>query len=108
MASQEQIEQLLRADYGDFYTPGDLFHNETEPDSRRYDGVPTGLIIDEIAGNQSAMQFRADLGSGCALFCEAFVPATAWLGQRTPFEGGAGPSNCQGSPSFDWLFGDRH
>jgi hypothetical protein len=52
------------------------------------------------------MNFRADLGSGCALFCEAFVPATAWSGQTTVFEGGAGPSNCQGSASFGWLFGD--
>jgi len=102
----EEIEQLLPADIGDFYTVGDIFHSETEPNSLRYDGAPTNLIIDEVSRNQNAMHFRADLGSGCALFCEALVPATAWPGQRTAFEGGAGPSNCQGSPSFDWLFGD--
>ncbi len=102
----EQIEQLLPADFGDFYTWGDLFHSETEPSSHRYDGASTNLTIDEISESQNAMHFRADLGSGCALFCEAFVPATTWRGQRTLFEGGAGPSNCQGSASFGWHFGD--
>jgi M6 family metalloprotease-like protein len=102
----EEIEQRLPADFDDFFTPGDLFHGETEPNSHRYDGVPTNLIIDEISGNQNAMHFRADLGSGCALFCEALVPVMAWPGQTTAFEGEAGPSNCQGSASFDWLFGD--
>jgi len=102
----EQIEQLLPAEIGDFYSPGDLFHSETEPSSHRYDGAPTELIIDEISDTQNAMHLRADLGSGCALFCEAFVQATAWPGQGTAFEGGAGPSNCQGFASFGWLFGD--
>ena len=102
----EQIEQGIPADAGDFYRPGDLFTGDTTPGSDRYDGVPTNLAIDEISLVAGTVDFRADLGSGCALFCEASVQATTWPGRRATFQGSAGASNCQGEASLAWQFGD--
>ena len=102
----EQIEQGIPADAGDFYRPGDLFTGDTTPDSDRYDGVPTNLAIDEISLVAGTVDFQADLGSGCALFCEASVQPTAWPGRRTAFQGSPGASNCRGEASLEWQFGD--
>jgi len=102
----EEIERGGRADAGDFYTPGDLFDTQSFPASLRYDGVPTNLAIDSItvAGNNLSLQ--ADLGSGCALWCDASVTPNAWPGLPVPFNGSLDTANCDGTPSYGWAFGD--
>lgn len=42
----------------------------------------------------------------CTLSCSATVPATAAQGAAVQFTGSATPSNCTGSPSYLWNFGD--
>jgi hypothetical protein len=102
----EGIEQGWGAEAGDYYRPGDLFSADSVPGSGRYDGAPTNLVIDEISVAAAHADFQADLGSGCALYCEAEVAATAWPGGRTAFRGSAGPANCPGDASIHWRFGD--
>ena len=43
---------------------------------------------------------------GCTLGCSASVAATAQVGQNVPFDSSATPSNCTGTPTVDWDFGD--
>jgi len=104
----EEIEQEGRTDTGDFYRPGDAFGTATRPSSHRYDGAPTNLIVDSISQTNESMSFQASLGSGCAIYCDAAAPSTAWPGAPARFEGTAERSNCQGTVSFDWRFGDVH
>ncbi len=42
----------------------------------------------------------------CTLTCTATVPATGAATQAVPFASTATPSNCTGSPTFSWTFGD--
>ncbi len=42
----------------------------------------------------------------CALACTATVPATGAVGQAVAFAGTATPTNCSGTPTYDWDFGD--
>ena len=102
----EQIERGLRADAGDFYTPGGVFGSDTVPSSHRYDGAPTNLVVDAIATVGDQVAFNASLGSGCALFCSATVGGTAW--PRTPirFSGSLAEENCDGTPSGGWQIGE--
>jgi M6 family metalloprotease-like protein len=104
----EEIEQGGRADAGDFYTPGDLFDTATTPSSHRYDGVPTNLAISSIAHGWAGddMALNADLGSGCALWCDASVTPNAWPGLPIVFNGSLDTANCDGSTSYGWIFGD--
>jgi M6 family metalloprotease-like protein len=102
----EEIERGGRADAGDFYTPGDLFNTQSFPASLRYDGVPTNIAIDSIATAGDGMSLQADLGSGCALWCDASVTPNAWPGLPVPFNGSLDTANCDGTPSYGWVFGD--
>ena len=43
---------------------------------------------------------------GCALGCSATVPTTGRTGQGVQFDSSATPSNCTGTPTVDWDFGD--
>ncbi len=104
----EEIEQGGQADAGDFYYLGDFFDDGTAPDSKRYDGVPTNLAIHDLATGWASemMVFTADLGSGCALWCDASVSATGWPGQPVAFSGSLETANCEGEASYGWVFGD--
>jgi M6 family metalloprotease-like protein len=103
----EEIERRLDADAGDFYRPGDTFGTDTTPSSHRYDGAPTRLELDTISLVDGSMSFRAGLGSGCAIYCEANAPNTAWPGITARFSSSAELQNCQGEVSFEWLLGDE-
>ena len=46
------------------------------------------------------------MSSSCTLTCTATVPTTGTTGTAVSFASTATPSNCSGSPSFDWDFGD--
>ncbi len=98
----EQIERGARADAGDFYRPGDSFGPTTTPSSHRYDAAPTNLMIDGISVVGEAMGFRASLGSGCAINCDAEAPTTTWPGVPVRFEGSAELANCTGTVSLGW------
>ena len=102
----EEIEQGGRADAGDFFTPGDLFDTNTSPASLRYDGVPTNIAVSSIADAGDNMSLQADLGSGCALWCDASVSPNAWPGLPVTFNGSLDIANCEGVPSYGWVFGD--
>ncbi len=102
----EEIEQNLGADAGDFWTSGQVFGTGTTPCSHRYDGAPTNLEIDRITTAAEWTRLRVSLGSGCALWCEAAAPPTAWPRLPSAFDGSLEPANCQGSASIEWRFGD--
>jgi M6 family metalloprotease-like protein len=102
----EQIERGERADSGDFYRPGDSFGTDTTPSSHRYDGAPTNLVIDAISAADGSMRFRASLGAGCAIRCDAEAPTTAWPGIPARFEGSAQLANCDGAASIAWWLDD--
>jgi M6 family metalloprotease-like protein len=102
----EEIEQGGRADAGDFYTPGSLFNATSTPSSHRYDGVPTNIAVDSIASVGIEMGLQVDLGSGCALWCDASVTPNAWPGLPVSFNGSLDTANCEGSASYGWVFGD--
>ena len=104
----EEIEQGGRADAGDFFTPGDLFDAESMPNSNRYDGVPTNISLGSFSNSWAGpdMLVTADLGSGCALWCDASVSPNAWPGVPVTFNGSLETANCDGSPSYGWVFGD--
>ena len=104
----EEIEQGRRADADDFYSVGDVFDSDSFPSSHRYDGVPTNLSINSISHSWAGpdMQIGADLGSGCALWCDSSVTPNAWPGVPISFNGSLDTANCDGTASFGWLFGD--
>ncbi len=102
----EEIHLGGRADAGDFFTPGDLFDTNTTPASLRYDGVPTNIAISSIAAAGDDLSLQADLGSGCALWCDASVTPNAWPGLPVSFNGSLDIANCEGTPSYGWVFGD--
>ncbi len=98
----EEIEQDLGGDADDYYVAGDIFNSQTTPNSNRHDGVPTNLAIDEIRQGGSDITFGADLGSGCALFCEVAPPEASWPEHRTSFVGTVDSANCQGTAATEW------
>ncbi len=102
----EEIEQDLSGDAGDYYTPGRVLSTGTTPSSHRYDGAPTNILVDSIVRRGASMSFRSDLGSGCAVFCNAEVTPTGWPGRRILFAGDVALGNCEGAPAVRWLFGD--
>jgi len=102
----EEIHLGGRADAGDFYTTGDLFDTTTTPASLRHDGVPTNISISSIAAAGESLSLEVDLGSGCALWCDASVTPNAWPGLPVSFDGTLDTANCEGTPSYGWVFGD--
>ncbi|HSN53116.1 MAG TPA: M6 family metalloprotease domain-containing protein [Candidatus Sulfomarinibacteraceae bacterium] len=104
----EEIESGGRADADDFYTSSDVFSTESVPSSHRYDGVPTnvGLLGFSLSWAGPDWMVTYDLGSGCALWCDASVTATAWPGIPVVFSGSLDTANCDGTPSYGWDFGD--
>lgn len=104
----EEIERGGQADAGDFYRDGDLFGDATMPSSRRYDGAPTNVELADISTTEGVMTFAASLGSGCAIFCDAAMAATAWPGVPTPFEIDFRTEGCSGGGpiGLDVDFGD--
>jgi M6 family metalloprotease-like protein len=102
----EEIEQNFGADAGDFYGVGDVFSPTTVPDSARYDGTPTGLMVDGIDRGWAAASFDADLGSGCGIFGDVPGPVTGWPGISTPFRAEITAENCSGPTVVKWRFDD--
>ncbi len=102
----EEIELGGRADAGDFYSPGDVFDSQSSPASLRYDGVPTNISVDSITAAEANFGLQADLGSGCALWCDASVTPNAWPGLPVTFNGSLNTANCNGAASYGWIFGD--
>jgi PKD repeat protein len=45
-------------------------------------------------------------GATCTLACTATVPATGTAGSTVSFSSTATPSNCTGTPTYSWVFGD--
>jgi len=103
----EEIESNSSADAGDFYRTGDVFAGFTIPNSNRYDGAPTNLVVDEITVGTEESSLQTDLGSGCALFCDASGGRSAW--PRTPigFEGSVSGENCDGEAAISWYLDDQ-
>lgn len=72
-------------------------------------GTPT---FTATAGTLTSKGFTLPLtdlcsgGSSCSLSCVATVPATGSMGQPMSFAATATPSNCTGTPTYDWDFGD--
>jgi len=102
----EEIEQNFGADAGDFYGPGDILSNASVPNSDRYEGTPTNLLIDGIESMAESMEFNADLGSGCGIFAKVDDPVTGWPGITTPFRADVDFANCNGTAPLEWVFGD--
>lgn len=48
----------------------------------------------------------ARCAAACSVTCSATVPATGQPGQPVSFAAVASPSNCSGSPTYVWTFGD--
>jgi PKD repeat protein len=49
---------------------------------------------------------KTTTGPSCSLTCTATVPATGTTGTAVSFAGSATPSNCSGTPTYSWDFGD--
>lgn len=45
-------------------------------------------------------------GPACALFCAVSAPATGWAGESLPFAASATPTECEGTVTPSWSFGD--
>jgi M6 family metalloprotease-like protein len=67
----EQVELYdANADAGDYYQAGMVFGPSTNPDSRRYDGTPTGMGITNIVGATSPISldvFSSDARPSCSI-----------------------------------------
>jgi PKD repeat protein len=59
-----------------------------------------------IDGGNFTITATATGGSTCTLACTATAPATGTAGTPVAFASTATPSNCTGSPTFAWTFGD--
>jgi PKD repeat protein len=65
--------------------------------------------VDDVvvtAVQQGACSSHACAPSSCTLTCTATVPATGAAGASVAFASTATPSNCAGTPTYDWNFGD--
>ncbi len=102
----EEIEQNFGANAGDFYTAGDVLSGASVPNSDRYDGSPTNLLVNGIARTAGLMAFDVDLGSGCGIFADLSEPVTAWPGIKAPFRAGIEFANCGGTAPIEWTFSD--
>jgi VWFA-related protein len=61
------------------------------------------------ASNSSGSNTRSrvlTVVSTCSLACQASVPASASVGQAVTFTGAATTTGCQGTPTYNWDFGD--
>jgi M6 family metalloprotease-like protein len=102
----EEIEKGDMAEARDFYSFGDVLSATTVPNSDRYDGTPTNLLIDEIERTPSFAAFDADLGSGCGIFGDVAGPITGWPGISTPFVAEVDFANCTADETVEWEFSD--
>jgi M6 family metalloprotease-like protein len=101
---QEDIENNQAADAGDYYTQGKSFGNTTVPNSKRYDGTPTGVTANTFSPYADPMTFNLDCAA-CTLSCTATAPASGLVGQALAFQstGTIAPATC-GTPAFAWDF----
>ena len=64
----EEIEQNYGVDAGDYYVAGNSFGSHTAPDSFRYDGSFTGILIDNILNGTLQTTFNAAVNLGLTEF----------------------------------------
>ncbi|MFY9555169.1 MAG: PKD domain-containing protein, partial [Blastocatellia bacterium] len=92
-----------------------LFHtdaNGNAPIDVTFNNVtPAGGFVNAVAtdavGNSSEFSLCIPIDTGgCSLTCNATVPESATAGGAVLFGGAATPSNCTGTPAYDWDFGD--
>jgi len=77
-------------------------HTYTDPGS-----YPVSLkVTDAAAKTATDDHLTINAGGVCTLFCFSNVPTTGTAGQPRDFSGGAETSNCTGSPTYAWTFGD--
>lgn len=65
--------------------------------------------VDDVvvtAVQQGACASHVCTPSSCTLTCTATVPGTGAAGSPVAFASTATPSNCSGTPAYDWDFGD--
>lgn len=83
-------------------------HDSAQSPSHTYTspGVYTWTMTASIGGVTCTRTGTVTVSSGCSLACSASVPSTASAGSAVTFQGSVTPTNCSGSPAFDWSFGD--
>ncbi|MCU0293724.1 MAG: M28 family peptidase, partial [Thermoanaerobaculaceae bacterium] len=65
-----------------------------------------GWWIDDVTVTNVQTPASCATGTGCTLTCGTTVPSNAPVGTAVGFQSTATPSNCTGTPSFAWSFGD--
>lgn len=68
--------------------------------------VNSGAISVAALPAPSVTLFVVPVAGQCTLACTATVPAAGAVGQAVAFASTATASNCTGTPSYDWDFGD--
>jgi M6 family metalloprotease-like protein len=66
----EQIEQGGNAGIGDYYVSGTSLGNKTFPNSHRYDGSSTGILIDNVLNGTLQTSFNAAINLGLSKFLD--------------------------------------
>jgi PKD repeat protein len=69
-------------------------------------GTYTWTMTATVQGINCSKTGTITVTAPCTLTCTATVPATGIAGQAVSFSSTAAPSNCAGTPSFGWTFGD--
>ena len=64
------------------------------------------LIITDQALSDTGWSLAGSAPSVCTISCSASAPSTGQTGQSLSFTSSATPSNCGGSVSYSWNFGD--
>jgi M6 family metalloprotease-like protein len=104
---REDIEKGRGGNAGDFYVQGTSFGDSTVPNSKDYDGATTGVAVNTISAYADPMTFnRSCSTSPCYLDCQVNAPATAIVGTPASFQATATPTDCTGTTTYAWAFGD--
>jgi M6 family metalloprotease-like protein len=83
----EQIEQGGSANAGDYYVAGKSLGNNTVPNSHRYDGTSTGILIDNVLNGTLQTSFSAAVNLGLTKFLDFDGDQKSDVGVFRPGEG---------------------
>jgi PKD repeat protein len=103
------------------YRNGEIEHTSTQ--GSNFSAYPSGDSHPTAAGGAKAtgeylpllnIYYHCWAGDGgcpgqaatCTLACDASAPASAAVGTAVSFTGSATPSDCSGTVTYDWSFGD--